>query len=142
MKRGLLILFIFVITIAIVIGTCGALSSRNRYTLQIANLEDILTIEMTKDGNNMMITNMDKISDIVNMILEVKRVTKVASVGDYPSNTDDVIQLKITSRSDEKDTLYIYEKNQKSFIEKPYNGIYQIAKEEYDIINNYLSEKI
>lgn len=142
MRKSIFILLIFIITIVIVICACSMFSNRTKYALEIINIDDILTIEITKDGNNIIITSTDKIADISNTILGVKRVTKEASISDYPANIENVITINITSKTEEKETLYLYKKNNKYFIEKPYNGIYQISNDEYDIIINYVEKDI
>ena len=43
-------------------------------------------------------------------------------------------------KNDETTKVYIYKKNNQYYIEQPYNGIYTIAKRDFETIQNLVTE--
>ena len=66
----------------------------------------------------------DKISFLIKDIEEKSSYSK-ESVNDNPNGVD-YIQMKIDTK-----TYYVYERNRKTYIEEPYNGIWKIPSDLY-----------
>ena len=78
----------------------------------------------------------DKISFLIKDIEEKSSYSK-ESVNDNPNGVD-YIQMKIDTK-----TYYVYERNRKTYIEEPYNGIWKIPSDLYksikiNIVLNYI----
>lgn len=68
-----------------------------------------------------------KISSLIKDIEEKSSYSK-ESVNDNPNGVD-YIQMKIDTK-----TYYVYERNRKTYIEEPYNGIWKIPSDLYKSI--------
>lgn len=73
--------------------------------------------------------NQDKISSL-NKDIEEKSSYSKESVNDNPNNVD-YIKVKMDTK-----TYYVYERNGKTYIEEPYNGIWKIPSDLYKTIKN------
>lgn len=73
--------------------------------------------------------NQDKISSLIKNIEEKSSYSK-ESVNDNPDNVD-YIKVKMDTK-----TYYVYERNGKTYIEEPYNGIWKIPSDLYKNIKN------
>ena len=73
--------------------------------------------------------NQDKISSLIKDIEEKSSYSK-ESVNDNPNNVD-YIKVKMDTK-----TYYTYERNGKTYIEEPYNGIWEIPSDLYKNIKN------
>lgn len=70
-----------------------------------------------------------KISSLIKNIEEKSSYSK-ESVNDNPNNVD-YIKVKMDTK-----TYYVYERNGKTYIEEPYNGIWKIPSDLYKTIKN------
>lgn len=77
----------------------------------------------------------DKISFLIKDIEEKSSYSK-ESVNDNPNGVD-YIQMKIDTK-----TYYVYERNRKTYIEEPYNGIWKIPSDLYKNIKNNKNQLI
>ena len=73
--------------------------------------------------------NQAKISSLIKNIEEKSSYSK-ESVNDNP-NSVDYIKVKMDTK-----TYYVYERNGKTYIEEPYNGIWKIPSDLYKSIKN------
>ncbi len=73
--------------------------------------------------------NQDKISSLIKDIEEKSSYSK-ESVNDNPNNVD-YIKVKMDTK-----IYYVYERNGKTYIEEPYNGIWEIPSDLYKNIKN------
>lgn len=139
---------IILLGIVIVILLIGAITYHNRdrrtYELNLPQVEKLSKIELKKDGMSVGIYKTDEITDIINVLSGVKRITKTESIQDAPTNVDNEIQVDFTFKEDIEykagkiSTIFLYEKNERYYIEQSYNGIYQISADEYNSIKVYL----
>ena len=95
--------------------------------------------------NNFEYTDKKTIDNIYNLLKDLE--TNVASKSDEPENPEEL--YKITFFNDEnmllesdndifKAIIYVYRKNNKYYVEEQKNGIYEITKEDFDIIRSYI----
>ena len=73
--------------------------------------------------------NQAKISSLIKNIEEKSSYSK-ESVNDNP-NSVDYIKVKMDTK-----TYYVYERNGKTYIEEPYNGVWKIPSDLYKTIKN------
>ena len=76
--------------------------------------------------------------DILYVLNGTKRITKNESIQDAPVNVENEIKVDFYLLDKETSTLFVYIKNDKYYIEQPYNGIYQMSGDEYNSIEKYI----
>ena len=117
-----------VLVIIIMLGVYSFYS--NKKTL---DLPDTYKVEFGHVHGGAMTTvyelNQDKIYSLIKDIEEKSSYSK-ESVNDNPNNVD-YIKVKIDTK-----TYYVYERNRKTYIEEPYNGIWEIPSDLYKNIKN------
>lgn len=100
--------------------------SENYTNISIDINNDIRTVETSE--------NIQKLLDI---IIKEEKVTKKESIQDIPTDMEDEIRIDFTFDKGKTSTIFIYKKNKDYFLEQPYNGIYEISKEEYSSVIDY-----
>lgn len=142
-KKSFILLGIL-IAILLIVAVAYKHRDRRTYELNLPQVEELSKIELKKDGMSIGIYKTEEITDIINVLSGVKRITKTESIQDFPTNIDNEIQVDFTFKEDieykagEISTIFLYEKNERDYIEQPYNGIYQISADEYNSIKVYL----
>lgn len=141
-NKKLFILLGVLIAILLIVAVVYKHRDRRTYELNLPQVEELSKIELKKNGMSVGIYKTDEITDIINVLLGVKRITKTESIQDSPVNVNDEIQVDFILDEDIRykavSTIFLYEKNEKYYIEQPYNGIYQISADEYNSIKVYL----
>ena len=112
--------------------------NRRTYTLDLPQFENLKSISLNLNDKNVIVTDEEEMKDILSVLNNTKKVTKNESIQDAPVNVKDEIKLKFNLTKDEIFTIFVYTKNQKYYIEQPYNGIYQISGDEYNSIKKYI----
>lgn len=102
----------------------------NKKTLSLPNASKV-EFEHVHDGAMTTAYECDesKISSLIKNIEEKSSYSK-QSVNDNPNNVD-YIKVKMDTK-----TYYVYERNEKTYIEEPYNGIWKIPSDLYKTIKN------
>lgn len=113
--------------------------NKNHYSLNIPASDSIISISLENDTNKVEIDNEKDIEKLINVISSVKRTTSKESIQDAPVNVDNYIKVDFNFKTVESSTIFIYQKKKNYCIEQPYNGIYEITKEEYNKIVDYLN---
>lgn len=138
------ILLSFLIAILLIVAIAYHNRDTRTYELNLPEVEELSKIELKRNGMSVGIYKTEEIKDIINVLSGVKRITKTESILDYPVNVNDEIQVDFTFNEDIEykaggiSTIFLYEKNERYYIEQPYNGIYQISADEHNSINIYL----
>lgn len=134
-KKGIFIMIGIVLVIVISVIFCFSLN-RTEYTLAIPKEADSFTsIIIERNDEIVPIENSENIQNLMNILSNKERTTYEESIQDFPVNADGVII--ITFNDTKSSTLFLYKKNSKYYIEQPYNGIYEITKEEYNEIRDF-----
>ena len=109
----------------------------NKKTLDLPDTSKV-EFEHVHDGDMTTAYECDesKISSLIKNIEEKSSYSK-ESVNDNPNNVD-YIKVKMDTK-----TYYVYERNEKTYIEEPYNGIWKIPSDLYksikiNIVLNYI----
>ncbi len=137
-KNVLVIILAVIILVALSIGIFYYFSNRRIYELNLPELENLQSISLKQDENEKIFSDSDKIKEILDIIGGVKSKIKKESIQDYPVNVVDAIKVNFNFIGRGASTLFVYEKNNKYYIEQPYNGVYQISADEYDLIEKYV----
>lgn len=59
-------------------------------------------------------------------------------MNDFPVNAENPIKIEFCQVRGGSSVLYIYVRNNRYYIEQPYNGIYQISGDEYNSVAKYV----
>lgn len=115
-----------VILIIIMLGVFYYTS--NKKTL---DLPDVSKVEFAfvSDGAITRVYELHKVSSLIKDIEEKSSYSK-ESVNDSPTSVD-YIKMKMDTK-----TYYVYERHGKTYIEEPYNGIWNIPSDLYKSINS------
>lgn len=140
MKKNIIIFIVILfMCIGAILGIlCYNTLNKSSYSLNIPATDSIDKIILEQKENFVEIDDEIKIKDIVDILNGVKRVTNQESVQDYPINVDNEIKIDFEFKTSGTSTIFVYEKNNKYYIEQPYNGIYRISPDEYNSIEKYL----
>ena len=119
MKKNLFILIV-ILFLGLLIGC-----SNKTYNIELPDKSDIKSITVLNDISE------SEFETIFNTLKNKK--TKEDSIQDIPVGVSSYITLKLHTENKEY-IIYVYEKWSKYYIEQPYNGIYKISSDEYDIL--------
>ena len=111
--------------------------NRRTYNLNLPQLEKLESISLEQDTNKKVINDKEKMKDIINILNERERTSKEESIQDSPVNTSNKVKIDFNFKETGASTLFVYERNNKYYIEQPYNGIYRISMDEYNSIEKY-----
>lgn len=141
-NKKVFILLGILIVILLIVAVAYKHRDRRTYEFNLPQVEDLSKIELKRNEMSVGIYKTEEIKDIINVLSGVKRITKTESIQDSPVNVNDKIQVDFILDEDIRykavSTIFLYEKNERYYIEQPYNGIYQISADEYNSINVYL----
>lgn len=132
------ILLVILVCSFIVLGISGCKKS-DEFTLNIYKLNEVssITIDtMSQYDNTKEFTDENSINEIYNVFVNKK--TNIESVNDTPVNPDTMYVINFKTKNDDSKLIYIYKKGNNYFIEQPYNGVYQLTKEEYNLIETFI----
>ena len=111
------------ITVIMMFGLCAC--SKTADPINLPTTDEITSIEISDTEGNLQssITEAEQIEKFVAEISGAKATNK-STVQDMP-NVDDYYKADITC-GEKITTLFIYEENEKCFVEQPYQGIYEM----------------
>lgn len=140
MKKRSMIFIILGIILAILIGLGITYHFRDRrtYELDLPQLEELTRIKLEQSAEGVNITDVNDMKEILDILYGVKRITENQSIQDSPVNVEDEIKLDFYLDESKSLTVFVYKKNNKYYIEQPYNGIYRISPDEYNSIEKYV----
>lgn len=110
---------------------------KKTYTLEFKDTQGVIKIVSEKNNSKgkLELISKDIVDQVIAIMQPAERETKIESITDQPSvETYYIITLK-----DSEEKIYIYAKDNKYYIEQPYNGIYEITEDEYNKLMGYLS---
>jgi len=132
------ILLLSVVLILISFSLIYHLKNKKTYELNLPKLQEIETIALKEDTNGVVITSLDEIKEILEIFTNVSKITNKESIQDFPVNIDKKIQIDFYLDEENSLTVFLYQKNNKYYLEQPYNGIYDISIDLYNLIDNYV----
>lgn len=117
------------------------LKGRDVYELNLPEYEEVEKIVFEKNGEIDTLNSNNYIEVVMNILDNMKKTTYKESVQDYPVNIDNLIKIDIYLKNDSISTIFMYEENNKYYIEQPYNGIYKLKKDEFENINYFIFQE-
>lgn len=114
-------------------------SFKSDYTLNVPELSDVVYIELQENekDKSRKVECIGRVIEVYDVILKNKKNISTESINDTPVQSD-YIKIDVVNKKRDRTTLFAYEgDNEKYFIEQPYNGIYEITGEEYNIFAQY-----
>ena len=138
MQRKFFIILIIILLMLMILGIFYYFMNRRTYNLNLPQLEKLESISLEQDTNKKVINDNEKMKDIINILNETKRTSKEESIQDSPVNTSNKVKIDFNFKETGASTLFVYERNNKYYIEQPYNGIYIISINEYNSIEKYI----
>ena len=139
MKKKCLIRFASIIILCCVMLILNGCSKVEQRDIHIPSIDSINEIKVGNKASNFEIyksLSENEISDIVDL-LKKQNILVDKSVNDNPVNVKNYLAfiLSFKEKGEELSLIYyIYEKDNKAYIEIPYTGIWEISKDDYGII--------
>lgn len=104
--------------------------------LSLPQKEQTEKIEVKHNEETFFITDREEISKLIDAF-KLAKLTKQKSVQDFPTASDDYYLLCFKDKNNEEIyKIFAYKKGKKYYIEKPYQGIYMISDEEFNLLTN------
>lgn len=104
--------------------------------LSLPQKEQTEKIEVKHNEETFFITDREEISKLIDAF-QLAKLTKQKSVQDFPTASDDYYLLCFKDKNNEEIyKIFAYKKGKKYYIEKPYQGIYMISDEEFNLLTN------
>ena len=137
MQRKFFIILIIILLMLMILGIFYYFMNSRTYNLKLPQREKLESISLEQDTNKKVINDNEKMKDIINILNERERTSKEESIQDSPVNTSNKVKIDFNFKETGASTLFVYERNNKYYIEQPYNGIYKISMDEYNSIEKY-----
>lgn len=132
---GIAIIMVVVLAIFIVVQI-----NQETYEITIPSLDEITLVSIDSLSQYDNVTEFDDKEEIAKIYhIFRNQTTTQESINDNPVNPD-ILFLVTFKKNDETTKVYIYKKNNQYYIEQPYNGIYTIAKRDFETIQNLVTE--
>lgn len=132
---GIAIIMVVVLAIFIVVQI-----NQETYEITIPSLDEITLVSIDSLSQYDNVTEFDDKEEIAKIYhIFRNQTTTQESINDNPVNPD-ILFLVTFKKNDETTKVYIYKKNNQYYIEQPYNGIYTIAKRDFETIQNLVTK--
>lgn len=132
---GIAIIMVVVLAIFIVVQI-----NQETYEITIPSLDEVTLVSIDSLSQYDNVTEFDDKEEIAKIYhIFRNQTTTQESINDNPVNPD-ILFLVTFKKNDEITKVYIYKKNNQYYIEQPYNGIYTIAKRDFETIQNLVTE--
>lgn len=132
---GIAIIMVVVLAIFIAVQI-----NQETYEIAIPSLDEITLVSIDSLSQYDNVTEFDGKEEIAKIYhIFRNQTTTQESINDNPVNPD-ILFLVTFKKNDETTKVYIYKKNNQYYIEQPYNGIYTIAKRDFETIQNLVTE--
>ena len=141
MKKKLKIFIGIAIIMVVVLAIFIAVQiNQETYEITIPSLDEITLVSIDSLSQYDNVTEFDDKEEIAKIYhIFRNQTTTQESINDNPVNPD-ILFLVTFKKNDETTKAYIYKKNNQYYIEQPYNGIYTIAKRDFETIQNLVTE--
>lgn len=114
--------------------------NQETYKITIPSLDEITLVSIDSLSQYDNVTEFDDKEEIAKIYhIFRNQTTTQESINDNPVNPD-ILFLVTFKKNDETTKVYIYKKNNQYYIEQPYNGIYTIAKRDFETIQNLVTK--
>lgn len=114
--------------------------NQETYEITIPSLDEVTLVSIDSLSQYDNVTEFDDKEEIAKIYhIFRNQTTTQESTNDNPVNPD-ILFLVTFKKNDETNKVYIYKKNNQYYIEQPYNGIYTIAKKDFETIQNLVTK--
>lgn len=137
-KKIVFVVLTIIIVILIIMASIYNFSSKTSYELNMPELQNIVNISLVQNSVSKELNTTEEIEDILEILSANRRVTKVESIQDSPVNVNNEIKIDLNLNDGTILTIFVYKKNNNCYIEQPYNGIYKISYDEYNLLEIYI----
>lgn len=132
---GIAIIMVVVLAIFIAVQI-----NQETYEITIPSLDEVTLVSIDSLSQYDNVTEFDDKEEIAKIYhIFRNQTTTQESINDNPVNPD-ILFLVTFKKNDETTKVYIYKKNNQYYIEQPYNGIYTIAKRDFETIQNLVTK--
>ncbi|MCI5807986.1 MAG: DUF5301 domain-containing protein [Firmicutes bacterium] len=132
---GIAIIMVVVLAIFIVVQI-----NQETYEITIPSLDEVTLVSIDSLSQYDNVTEFDDKEEIAKIYhIFRNQTTTQESINDNPVNPD-ILFLVTFKKNDETTKVYIYKKNNQYYIEQSYNGIYTIAKRDFETIQNLVTK--
>lgn len=135
----IVILFIVILVIGLILW--WKLSTGELYELDVPKAYNLSSISYELDSGSITVATEEEMNKVLNGISKLNLSTKKVSVQDIPVGVEMLVPIRLYYKEDDTlGTYYLYKKNDKYYLEEPYNGIYDITDEDYNYIIGLVRE--
>ncbi len=125
---------IFLITLFLLIFT----SCYQGKDLELPDKDKNYIIQIEHGDFYKLCTEPEEINEVLDIFADAKN-TNTESINDFPHNVSDLITINLIM-DERTDTYYVYKQKSKYYIERPYNGIWELESQKYNTLKNYFAE--
>lgn len=104
------------------------------YQISLPVVDDLVSITLKKDSESVIINDKNEMNLVLNLLKN--RTTTTRSIQDFPVNRVDFVSVYFNFFKGGSSVLFLYEEEDKYYVEQPYNGIYEIFLEDYNLFKN------
>ena len=137
-QRKFFIVLVIILFLLMIVAIFYHFMNKRTYKLNLPQIDNLKIISLEQNANEKVISDNKEMRDIINILNGQERTTKKESIQDDPVNTTNKIKIDFNFKESGASTIFVYEKNNKYYIEQPYIGIYRISEDEYNSIEKYI----
>lgn len=130
---------VLVLSCILALTACG-----NKKEIVLPEAKNITEIEIMDNASETAnkIIDEKEISELISDIKDNSKGTNAKSVNDQPTNIENYIIVKFYHKGAKKSpsVAYLYQKNGNSYVEQPYQGIWDLKEEIFNNIRGLISE--
>ncbi len=116
------------------------MATRQVYVPDIPNSHNLASISYELPTGSITVAEVEKMDKVLEGIHKLDLKTQAVSVQDMPTEAEDLVCIRFYYKEDAVGSFYLYKKNDKYYLEEPYNGIYKITESDYKYIVNLIEE--
>lgn len=130
---------VLVLSCILALTACG--NKKEIVLPEAKNITEIKIMYNASETANKIIDEKE-ISKLISDIKNNSKGTNAKSVNDQPTNIENYIIVKFYHKGEEKSpsVAYLYQKNGNSYVEQPYQGIWDLKEEIFNNIRGLISE--
>nr|WP_297574967.1 DUF5301 domain-containing protein [uncultured Peptostreptococcus sp.] len=130
---------VLVLSCILALTACG--NKKEIVLPEAKNITEIKIMDNASETANKIIDEKE-ISKLISDIKNNSKGTNAKSVNDQPTNIENYIIVKFYHKGEEKSpsVAYLYQKNGNSYVEQPYQGIWDLKEEIFNNIRGLISE--
>ncbi len=137
LRKVLLTVILVMLLILIGIGVLYLFRDKE-YQLYLPDQELIVSFNIEQNSNSKLISTEEDIINVYNVIKGDNRLTVIPSKDESFGTINNIVIINLNYEEKVASTYYLYLKDNTYYLEQPLNGIYEVTKNEYEQILEYL----